>query len=463
MAYIESHRFHSRLLLPAMLALLLSGCIRGLFEGDKTLLSPEIIKVTVPTETVKPPVKEAPATAPPTDQTPPKTPPKAEEKLLPQELSPQTPQGLMPIPPPAPAPSPPHSEGSPTDPVEPAHRTLLANPPDAVYRDAVLTEDMVWRGEVLVEGGVTVAPQTTLTVAPGTVVRFKKSGAGAKGVLLVQGRIMVKGTLAKPVLFTANFAEPLAGDWQGVVLLSSEKKNSIEHLRLKGAETGLDAAFSSVTVTNSFFSQCQTGVRLQDTLATLTGGGISSCGLGLALYDSEAELRDASINGNRQGGAVVRTSLALSGSTFDNNTREALIVESSRIRIAGAGFTSNGSGLRLAACDGMVTGSMFRGNAEYGLLLARSRVRVNGNEITGNGTFGLQVEDGQGIAWGNQFAGNGRYDVYNAGTEDFRAIGNWWEVPADAMGSRIYDRQANAGRGRVYYLPVLQVRPQTVP
>jgi hypothetical protein len=327
----------------------------------------------------------------------------------------------------------------------------------------LLTEDIVWKGEALVEGWVTVAPQATLTVTPGTVIRFRKNGAGVQGGLLVQGRIIAKGTEASPVIFTANFAEPETGDWQGIVLLSSEKKNLMEHVRISGAETGLDASFSTVTVVSSFFTRCRTGLRMQDTLATLTGGGISGCGMGLALYDSEVELRDTAINGNGQGGMVVRTSLALSGGAFDGNADEALTVNNSRIRVVGASFTSNGSGVRLTACDGAVTGCRLKGNADYGLSLARSRVRVNNNEITGNGSFGLLVEDGQGVAWGNRFFGNGKYDLYNAGSEEFRAMSNWWDRPADSVQGRIYDRQVNGDRGRVYFLPILQTRPLPLP
>lgn len=456
MAYTVSHRLNRCLLLSLMLTLLLNGCIRELFERGKFVTIPNVAKVAVPAEKNNQPNGEArrshsdpktseqPATAPLSGATNPPPPAEAEQKPLPREIV----SSPTPLSPPAQATSGPRSE---------------TPPPAAVYRDMLITEDIVWKGEALVEGWMTVAPQATLTVTPGTVIRFRKNGAGIQGGLLVQGRIVAKGTEASPVIFTANFTEPEAGDWQGIVLLSSEKKNLMEHVRITGADTGLDASFSTVTVVSSFFTRCRTGLRLQDTLVTLTGGKISDCGMGLALYDSEVELHDAAIGGNRLGGAAVRTSLSLAGGAFDGNIGEALTVDNSRVRIVGAGFTANGSGVRLTACDGVVTGCRLKGNADYGLSLARSRVRVNNNEITGNGSFGLLVEDGQGAAWGNRFAGNGKYDVYNAGSEDFRAMANWWDRPADSVQSRIYDRQANGDRGRVYFLPTLKTRPLPLP
>ena len=38
--------------------------------------------------------------------------------------------------------------------------------------EVVLTEDTVWRGTIHVKGSVVVAPQATLRIDPGTIVRF---------------------------------------------------------------------------------------------------------------------------------------------------------------------------------------------------------------------------------------------------------------------------------------------------
>jgi len=446
--------------------LLLIGCVKGLFEGENTVLRPEVIKYKGTTGTPKPPTKEVclePGGGQPDGEggklpAPEKPCPPVEKKLLPQELPVQSPQQLMPIPPPVPPKSPGKPQSSLADPA----RHLAEGPlPDFSYRDAILTEDVVWRGEVHITGVVTVAPQSTLTVEQGTVLRF---GGRDKGVqnsfLLVYGRVVAKGTREKPVLFTSHYAQSMAGDWQGIAVLGSEKKNLLENCRIEGAETGLDSAYSTVTLKNVHFNRCGMGARLRDSIVFSTGGGASGCIVGLYLMDSEAELRDAGVSGNRQGVVAERSSLFLAGGTFSRNDLEALKTADSKVKIAGGSFTVNGAGLAIVSSQGSLSGAKITGNADYGVLLAKSRVKVYGNEIARNGGAGLKVEDGKGVAWGNSIFANGEYDLVNGGTEEFRAMGNWWgAADFSAIGKRIYDRQTDSGRGRVFYTPVLRDNP----
>lgn len=451
--------------------LLLSGCIniKELLEGEKSILRPEIIKVTVPTDAPRPPGKAicpepAGTEKPAGEEGKPQEPcPSVEEKLLPRELPLQSPEQLMPIPPPA-SPKPPEEPRSGVS--SPSRSAAAAAAPAFSYDNALLSEDVTWHGEVLVRGVVTVAPQATLTIEPGTVVRFgaDAGASGAKALLLVHGRVAANGTQEGPVLFTSRFTEPVAGDWQGIVMLGSEKKNLLENCRLEGAETGLDASFSNITLKNVIFTRCATGARLQDTVVTAAGGGARDCDTGLELIDSEIDLRDPAFSGNRRGVVAERSSLYLVGGSFTGNGSVGMKASNSRVRIATGKFTANGAGLLLASSQGSVAACRIAENADFGIALNGSRVKVYGNEIVNNGKAGLKVEDGKGAAWGNSFSANGEYDLINAGSEDFRAMGNWWgEMPPAGIGRRIYDRQADGRRGKVLYLPALETKPAALP
>jgi hypothetical protein len=177
------------------------------------------------------------------------------------------------------------------------------------------------------------------------------------------------------------------------------------------------------------------------------------------LRESEVDLRDASFSRNRQAVIVAGTSLYLAGTSFTGNEGVALTADSCRIRISGCSFTANGSGLRINSCEGSVAASRMDKNTDDGLSLVKSRLKVSGNELSQNGKMGLRVADGGSVAWGNTFSANGEYDLYNAGDEDFIAIGNWWGgVPASTLGQRIYGRHQDARRGVVRYIPSLPVR-----
>ena len=316
--------------------------------------------------------------------------------------------------------------------------------PQLSYGDVVLNEDTVWKKEVLVEGAVTVAPQATLTVEPGTVVRFRK-GKGGEPVLLVEGRIDATGTKESPIRFTSSFATPTAADWHGITILGSEKNNVFENCRIDGAKIGIEALFARVALKGVRAERSVTGMRFQDTLVTMEGGGASDCDTGMSLAQSEATLRGVSLFGNRLAIGARQSSVYLQDGSLTMN-RSAFTCDNCRLKLAGGEVLDNGRGVTLTESEGSVTGVKLSKNTDYGLSLTGARVRVSDNAITGNGQEGILVFDGAAVAWGNVIEGNVGYDVYNAGVEEFRAPANRWGT----SGPKIYD---NGGLGKVNVTP----------
>ena len=339
-------------------------------------------------------------------------------------------------------------------------RTAASVAPLLVVRNEFLTEDTHWRGDVRVEGGVTVAPQTTLTLAPGTVVRF----AGEGGALLILGRLVARGTPDRPILFAPASATTSETRWQGLVFLGTDKKNILEQCRIEGATTAVDASFATLTMNETRLYASATGLRCQDCLLAVTGGGIERCGLGVSLVDSEADLRTVVMRENTRGIVASRSSLYLTASILEGHDEGGLVVEGGRLVLSANTIRGNGSGLTLGSCEGTVSANRVADNRGHGVHLAKARVRVEGNSIEGNNGNGLEVEDGAAVAWGNSLASNGGYDCINSGTDDFRAIANWWGgKDAAVIAARIFDRQADGRKGRVFYLPVLDERPARLP
>src|ERR1700681_3205247 len=103
--------------------------------------------------------------------------------------------------------------------------SLAAEQPTEVYDRAVLTEDVTWRGSILVKGFVVVAPQATLRIDPGTVVRFAATAGQQLPNLVIRGRLHAAGTSERPIVLTSDRSRPARGSWGGIVLLSTEKRN----------------------------------------------------------------------------------------------------------------------------------------------------------------------------------------------------------------------------------------------
>lgn len=339
-------------------------------------------------------------------------------------------------------------------------RNLRVTPqPEIAYHNTLLVEDTRWRGEVQVNGWVTIPPNVTLTVEAGTIVRFQPDPEGvAGGGILVQGRLLVKGLPEKPVIFTGAYQVPAAGDWQGIVFLATEKKNIIESSIVESATAGIEAHHSVLSLKNVSVASCDTGFRFRETYASILGTSISSCREAVFSSGSELDIRDASITGNKAGISATGGSLLLSGSSLYGNDMAALSVEKSRIKISGSSFTLNRTGLLFDGCDGSVVYNRILKNREVGMTVNNSRLKVNANEVSQNGAAGIRIAQGANTIWGNSIFSNEGCALEYSGVNDLPAIANWWGDMAD---DSVRSKLCSTGEGvNIQFRPVLLSRPK---
>jgi len=333
------------------------------------------------------------------------------------------------------------------------------------YHTSVLTEDVTLSGKVLILGVVTIAPQATLRVQPGTTLSFAPDQNGQKdGALVIQGRIEAVGSADALIVFKGATSDKSKDSWRGIVALGSEKSNLIEYCRVEGATVGLDSIFSTISLKNTVFLSCRTGAHLQGSLFQALGGGVSGSERGYVLHDSESILRDISCTDNITGVALSRGSLSVKGSSFAGNAASALEADDAKMNISGAVFSRNGTGLVLTGTEGSVENCKIRENREYGLQLVHARMKIVANQISMNAGIGIMTDSGSSAAWGNDISLNGLYDFYHAGSEEFRAIGNWWGAPpGNIQKRRIFDKSADQKSGTVLTFPELTFAPSGMP
>jgi len=144
---------------------------------------------------------------------------------------------------------------------------LMLNPAFAqvlVVEKGSINTDTIWDGEVLINADVEIAKGATLTIMPGTVVKFTKIepfGPGKlytekthqfpRAELIIKGKIIAKGTIDKMITFTSAEADPEPADWGAVNLLDS-KDNIIDFCDFSYAHTAIHAHSGRVTITNSY-------------------------------------------------------------------------------------------------------------------------------------------------------------------------------------------------------------------
>jgi Periplasmic copper-binding protein (NosD) len=130
--------------------------------------------------------------------------------------------------------------------------------------------DTTWEGRIRITGDVYVKEGATLTIKPGTVIRFNRvepkleedGGRNMVGLgspyfpgaeIIVRGRIVAVGEKNKPIIFTSSDPTPRSGAWGAVNLLGSSG-SVFEYCRISYAAAGIQDRASEAKVTRCIFT-----------------------------------------------------------------------------------------------------------------------------------------------------------------------------------------------------------------
>ncbi|HND78327.1 MAG TPA: hypothetical protein PLN79_13655, partial [bacterium] len=104
----------------------------------------------------------------------------------------------------------------------------------------LIVEDETWSGTKTLTGAYYILPGVTLTIEPGTVIKFtyhnnNPDSVGAIFALKADptnfstprasARLEAEGTAANPIIFTSAKTTKAAGDWGGIVLIGEAPNN----------------------------------------------------------------------------------------------------------------------------------------------------------------------------------------------------------------------------------------------
>jgi len=139
----------------------------------------------------------------------------------------------------------------------------------ALLTDSVISSDTIWQGEIHVSGVISVKRGATLTVRPGTIVKFKRldrdNNDVGDGEIMVEGRLIAKGTDDKKILFTSAEKNPARKDWSFVQFISSDSGNEIENCQFEYAYAGVMIHYANVSIRNSLFKNNRRGLHFTST------------------------------------------------------------------------------------------------------------------------------------------------------------------------------------------------------
>jgi hypothetical protein len=329
-------------------------------------------------------------------------------------------------------------------------RALSVFSPTLKLGSMILDEDTQWNGSLQIEGMVTVSPQSTLTVMPGSVIRF-----AANSGILVYGRIAFNGTPGSPVFISSLYDEPLPSDWNGIFLIGTEKNNIFDHSVIQGADTAIQASFSAFEANGILISNSGTALKLSNSTVTVRNSSISSSTTGILAVKSEVDLEAMTIDKNRSALSLQSSSLAAVNVRLRNNSQTALGADKSQLKLDRMLFSFNLNGLKVTECDGSILNSRFISNRETAAILTASNLKFSDNHVSGS-RVGVQLDDNNATLWRNSISGNSSYNLLYLGGERYFAGGNWLgEIIPENMDIPVFSKQP----GALLTAPLLAVDP----
>lgn len=306
---------------------------------------------------------------------------------------------------------------------------LIALPALAACQKPQVTElsaqtidtDTTWSGNIVISGDIYVPPEVTLTVAPGTVIKFKKIDAKSdqnlfgidspyypEAELIIRGRLIAKGTPDNYIVFTSAESTPRPADWGAINFLGSEG-NEIEYVKIYCAYNGIHAHGSAVNVSHSEFAR--------------NGVAIS--------FKKEEEMPDVPWFG-----------------------------KSSDLKITHSIFSKNKGGIGFRNSSAEILHNEIRENKFFGIWPKDDvDALVKFNEITRNqrGIYLYQVRGLQ-LEYNNIYK-NQTYDIATAEAQDFpvNAANNWFGTTnPEKIREMVFDKNDDEELAEITFQPFLQ-------
>jgi hypothetical protein len=136
-----------------------------------------------------------------------------------------------------------------------------------------LKKDTELSGTVYVKERLSVPKGVTLTIMPGTIIRFENPGLCDDGnvdhSIMVEGDIIAAGTREKPIIFTSVSNKEMSAF--GEIYITESQNSLIENCRFRYSHWALHIHDSDITVKGCEFKDSFGGIRFKGDKITITG------------------------------------------------------------------------------------------------------------------------------------------------------------------------------------------------
>lgn len=121
----------------------------------------------------------------------------------------------------------------------------------------LISKDTIWQGDIVIEDSITVGPGVTLTVKPGTRVKFKHYRGYREPEkrlrITVLGTIIAEGSAEEPIYFTSDAPDPQNGDWSMIRLETPTAQARFRYCVFEFGQQGLNVWQGKVSIAHCVF------------------------------------------------------------------------------------------------------------------------------------------------------------------------------------------------------------------
>ncbi|MHA2129747.1 MAG: right-handed parallel beta-helix repeat-containing protein, partial [Promethearchaeota archaeon] len=261
---------------------------------------------------------------------------------------------------------------------------LRMNDPAIQIRNSSVTTDETWSGEILITKAISVDKGVTLTINPGTIIKFQNYRGYQQPHLFtsfeVTGTIKALGNSSDPIWFTSDGTSPINGDWGGITLTNSTG-SIFNYTIVEYGILGIALFNSDTVIANSIVRWVNTeGYYAEYSKPFFINNTLYGCGY--------HEIALEQFNN-----ATIKTNI------FKNGT-EAIHTENSNVTIEGNYFTNYSSEVMSfdALSNAIVKGNKFDTSLPYPYIRvsANSNASMVGNDNS-SGTVPIPVFDYQDV------------------------------------------------------------------
>jgi parallel beta-helix repeat protein len=237
-----------------------------------------------------------------------------------------------------------------------------------------ITSDTTWssaNSPYIVGGNVTVDSGATLTIEPGTTVKFNRSNS-----LFVEGALLSEGEKGNPIQFTSNLSPPLMGDWIGLKFnaTSEDSTSAVKYSIIEHAEYGIWCDKASPDIVYNTITNGRTkGIYLQESESLVAYNTITNVSdKGIDIYSSTPRIESNVIVYNTYYGIKSYQSSPIIKENIIAESAYGIYLQSSQGTISNNIISSTGYGIY---AENSPTTSVFNNTLElntYGISLVFS-------------------------------------------------------------------------------------------